>query len=397
MTAQAVILNKFAAAVASDSNVTIVGPDGQRRPFSSAERIVHLPAPHTLAVLHNGSAQLLGVPYAVLLEAWCRTLPDDRLDQVSQYADHLAEWLADQHDLFTDDVQEEYFGWLLRDYFLAVRNDLLTVCRERDIDADQGDEPAAAEAVADAFAARLDLLRQRDDLPGWEEFDRDGFVTARAGEIEDATNWVFDDTPRTPEGDAQLVEMAAELLRVYEPWSRDAKLVFIGFGERELFAAQQGVTFQGILDDRLRARSDDYVGVGIDHGATITAFGPTETTNTFLRAFHLDFLQAAHDRLDESLADLRSLVPASVDGDIDKLAAKQHQSLDEDFEQLSWNRFVQPMFDAVAGLPAAELARMAESLVGLQIIRQLTEPVITRSGGARWVRHQAIGSGPALV
>jgi hypothetical protein len=409
MTAQVVILNKLAAAVASDSNVTVSGPDGQLRAYSSAERIFSLPAPHTLAVLHNGSAQLLGVPYMVLIEEWAGTLPDHRLDEVTDYGDHFSAWLTEQGGLFTADVQDEYFGWMVRDYFLAVRNDLVTVCQERDIDAGQWQEPSAVEAVDDAFSARLDQLRQRDDLPGWEHFDRNGFVAARRSEIEDATNWVFDDTPRTAAGDAQLVEMAAELLRVYEPWPRDGKLVFVGFGESELFAAQQAVTFQGLLDDRLRAKSDGYLAVGIDHGATITPFGPTETTNTFLRAFHLDFLGVAHDRLDESVADLRPLLRAGADGDLDKWAQKQHQSLNEEFERLSWNRFVQPLFDAVAGLPPAELARMTEALVGLQIVRELTQAeadtvggpidvaVITRSGGLRWVRHQLLGSGPAAI
>jgi hypothetical protein len=53
--------------------------------------------------------------------------------------------------------------------------------------------------------------------------------------VDKAREWVFDDTPRTPAGDAMLTEVAAELLRVLEPWDTDAQLVFAGFGEEEMW------------------------------------------------------------------------------------------------------------------------------------------------------------------
>ncbi len=63
------------------------------------------------------------------------------------------------------------------------------------------------------------------------------------------------------------------------------------------------------------------------------------------------------------------------------LESQAHKSLDDDFEQLSWENFVRPMIGTVASLPAANLAGVAEALVGLQVLRQMTQAEMETVGG----------------
>jgi hypothetical protein len=228
--------------------------------------------------------------------------------------------------------------------------------------------------------------------------------------VEKAREWVFDDTPRTAAGDAMLTEVAAEVLRVQEPWNTDAQLVFAGFGEDEMFPAQQSITFQGIVDNRLRTVADDYVTVGND-GPIISPFAQTEAVDTFLRAFHRSYRSVAHESLDSALNTLRSRTnPGEAsDAGFDEVTATGHRSLDENWDRVCQDEFVGPMIDTIGGLPPAEIARMAEALVGLQVLRQLTQAetetvggpidvaLITREQGFRWLRHKTLGSANTIA
>jgi hypothetical protein len=194
-----------------------------------------------------------------------------------------------------------------------------------------------------------------------------------------------------------LTEVAAELLRALEPWNTDAQLVFAGFGEDEMFPAQQSITFQSILDNRLRTVADDYVTVGSD-GPFISPFAQTEAVDTFLRAYHRSYLGVAHQSLDSAL-----------NADLDEVVASGHRSLNENWERVCQEEFVGPMIDTIGGLPPAEIARMAEALVGLQVLRQLTQAetetvggpidvaLITREQGFRWLRHKTLGSANTIA
>jgi hypothetical protein len=81
MTSQIVVMNKLAAAVTSDSSVTMSGGSKVLRSYPTAEKIFLLVLPHRLAVLHSGDTELLRVPYAVLLVEWQQSLrePSNRV------------------------------------------------------------------------------------------------------------------------------------------------------------------------------------------------------------------------------------------------------------------------------------------------------------------------------
>jgi hypothetical protein len=124
---------------------------------------------------------------------------------------------------------------------------------------------------------------------------------------------------------------------------------------------------------------------------------------SFLSAYNSAFLTSAHGRLESTFTKAKDLIGAgaALNSQLDSLAGEAHEGLDVDFKDLSWNEFVQPMLNTVAALPPAEVARMAESLVGLQVLRQLTQAdaetvggpidvaIVTRHEGVRWVRHKS--------
>jgi hypothetical protein len=281
---------------------------------------------------------------------------------------------------------------------------LLQACEDKGLEESDWKSPAAAEVVERVIRDRLDYLRDLPRHPGFSDVDVGQYLSDNADTLDQVREWVFDDTPRTEAGDANLTKIARELISADEPFSRDATLVFVGFGDKEIFPASQEVTFRGILAGKVRSSSAECRSISSEDAASISPYAQTEAVNTFLRGYNPSFLEAAHKRIDLLVESLGPRDPATTPppDDSDPVSTV-HAALNDDFETLSWTTFIEPLVETVAGLPAAELARIAESLVGLQVLRQLTQaetetvggPVdvalITRDHGVSWVRHKSIG------
>jgi hypothetical protein len=276
----------------------------------------------------------------------------------------------------------------------------LRECKDAELDKDEWDTAAAADVVERVTRKRLELLRGLPRHSGLADVDGEAYISEHTHILDDALEWVFDDTPRTHLGDQNLKEMAAEIIVADEPYDRDAHLVFAGFGEKEIFPASQHVAYRGVLAGKVRTSTDEYQAISSDSGASISPYAQSEAVNTFLRGYNDSFLTTAHKRIDALLDGLSKQSTTQAEDDAVRAV---HADLNEDFETLSWATFIEPLVDTVSGLPAAELARIAESLVGLQVLRQLTQaetetvggPVdvalITRERGVSWVRHKSIG------
>ena len=394
MTAQVAIMNERCVAAASDSTMTL-GSGERRRTVQSADKMFDLGELHRIAVLVSGSALFMQVPYDVLIGEWKGTLRAP-LPTLNEYASSFCAWLLEQRALFDEARQRDHFNGMAREYFLGVRNGILQRLASQHLDAEPWDDINVAAAVDAEVEAWLAELNHRDNCPpNYSERDR-AFLEACSDELQSSFNWAFDDTPRTVRSDHRLLnEVPGLLLTKAEPWNFEGTIAFVGYGEREIFPGHQVVVLSGIVANRLLARWWEPTRVSPSDRSILTPFAQSEAIHTFLRAFNADFLTAAHRRLD---AVLESVVDSPEE--LEPVAEAAHSGLEEDFGNLSWDRFVRPMLATVESLHRMDIARMAESLVGLQALRAASSEeqptvggpidvlVISRDHGVEWVRRK---------
>jgi len=390
MTAQVVVMNKAAVALASDSSVSLTAGTQLRRSYLTAEKVFPLAPPHRLAVMHNGDTELLGAPYAVLLLEWLHGL-DKPLAEVSDYARSFVEWVEAQAGMFDTESEDRHLRWMLDDYYRAIRSEVVRLVEERGASRD-----GSASILEEVAKGRADHLARLDQCPNLAGVDGAGYVEQRRTTVTEVVEDVFAGIERSEAADAQLRRVAADLIGAQEPFSTDADLVFVGFGDDQLFPASQVLTVRGVTDGKLKTEPGPQLTVTTTDGCYISPYAQTEAMHTFLSGYHRDFLDAAHERLAKVLGS----VEGERDGDDDP-----HAALDDDFERLSWEEFIEPLVATVSGLPRVELARTAEALVGLQVLRKLTRaeadtvggPVdvatITRADGFVWCRHKSMANG----
>lgn len=95
-------------------------------------------------------------------------------------------------------------------------------------------------------------------------------------------------------------------------------------------------------------------------------------------------------------------IQLEIENELAEIKDQAIEELEKSFEDNSYNRFVKPFTGTLAGLPSTSLAKMAESLIELQILRQSSQAiqdtvggpvdvaVITLENGFTWFRHKTI-------
>ena len=403
MTSQIAIFNLECVAVASDSVMTLEsGRD--RRTLASSEKIFDLGANHRVIAMTFGEARFMKVPWSVLVAEWARTTPNP-LSTVPDYARSFVRWLPTRRDLFTPDSQNAFFAWQVRDYYLAIRQDIINALQTAGLTETDWSDLDVQGTVDDAVDDAIIRLSRQDDLQGVNADHDAQYLRSAESRIQEQFNYVFDDVPRTVASDARLLtEVPALILAKDEPWGTDGTLAFIGYGADDVFPTHQVVTFHGMVNDAVRAVWWDSRSVDTDNPSRIMPFAQTEAIDTFLRAYNRDFLSEAHRTVDSVWDEHMSNLDTPSEAIIEVREA-MHTRLDDDFGQLSWERFVSPMLSTIDALSRSDMARMAESLVGVQALRAASMAqmptvggpidvvVISRSNGVEWVRRKELALG----
>lgn len=402
MTAQVAVFNMQCVAVASDSMITVTNGTTQRM-LPSSDKVFDLGDGHRVVALSSGSTRCMDIPIGVLVSEWAATLASP-LDQLADYPEAFVRWLATRTDLIITSTQDTHFAWQLRDYYRMVRTDVLEAIHEAGLSQAPWDDVSVQAIVNRVVDTDIEAIRSRADLPDLDASEDENYLTAQQEAVEYSLLDSTEDMPITVEARSRLLdELPALILSKAEPWSHDATLAFVGYGAAETFPGQVTVILHGIVADQVRYHELDRGSISPHNQAFVAPFGQDEAIDTFVRAFNPEFLSLAHNRLDEllTLVDLSQGIIDSEESPED-IARRMHDGLNEDFNQLARQRFVLPMLDTVESLPPADVARMAESLVGVQALRSLSQhrqpsvggPIdvvlITRPGGVQWIRRKEV-------
>ena len=264
VTAQVVVANTRAVAIASDSSVTVTNGGGSRRTFANAEKVFPLPAPHRLAVLHSGNVRFLGVPVDVLLGEWMRDLGDEPLPTLEQYATHFRLWLEASDALLTPELQRRHYEGVLSTYFADLREELIRDVKRASDEADTDEPVDAHDIIESSLRADREYLQSRyafDDLT--HEWAQET-VTSMADMIMETIGWAMEDMPRSQLLDHHLTEIATLLAYRGNPFGSFGTTVFTGFGAENMFPVTQFVELEGMLGGRLRAATGEPTAISVD-------------------------------------------------------------------------------------------------------------------------------------
>lgn len=414
MTTEVAIMNKHAIALAADSALTLSSKQGSNKIFNTVNKTFTLSKYYPVGIMTFGSAELLGLPWEILIKSCRDCLRDKSFKNLEEYSDYFIEYLKQQISTIPSSLQKDYFlrniYFYLKEVFEAafekVQEDVGATGKQLDKDVGK--------------TALLSILQNRIEEWGHESSPKELFsddifnqtlVNAR-NEFPEILKKIFGDIGT----DEEVIHAIKKTLFLVMSRARRTSnllqhsgIVIAGYGVEDLFPRLEVVDFYGIIADNLIYEKIKLYKIGFDNEAVIVPFAQSDMISTFVEGVDPFLNRKLREILYNKISDLRNFLLAELE-DV-KLPEACERKLSEhmlsctrnfnnDFEQCKREYFIDPMINIVANLPIPELAQMAETLVSLTSFKRkmsvseetvggpIDVAVISKGDGFIWIKRK---------
>lgn len=401
MTAEIVVMNKMAVALAADSAVTI----GGSKVYHSANKVFSASKHAPIGVMVYGAAEFIGIPWETIVKQFRSSIGSKRFGTLKEYGDAFVDYILKY--LPADKWQEELTAKALA--LEAFKEIVTEIFRRASEYVESGKEirPADTEKfVADVIGERytrwseIPYLNEKDKKI--DDLIRKTFSKALNASISEA----FDKLPVSLKEKEQLEQIA--VWSVGKSRGKLSGVVFAGFGEDQIFPSIQEYELHGRFAGWLKHKIGRDSQISGEQNSYIGYFAQGEMVAAFMEGIDPNLKQLIRGYLQRVMRDLprRLIEQLGVnvgDAEIKKLDSAGEKALEEITNQLSKvtrEQYVNPVLEAVGSLPKDELAAMAEALVNLTSFKRRvtleTETVggpidvlvISKGDGLVWIKRK---------
>ncbi len=397
MTAIVAVLNKHAVAIAADSAVTM---GNTHKVVNSANKIFTLSKFHPVAVMTYSSAAFMGTPWDIIIKEYRKQLHDTSFQTVKEYLDDFVAYLHNRNFFCDERTQKFYMRSILDSFFVLCRNEIE---RESGI--------AIKNQSKDDIEKKLaDCLRKNKSAERCQDFESYSYDDFKGYAYDEVKNYV---------GNFGIVDFNVELLCESFFYYMTAKfskpfytgLVFVGYGEAEIYPALYSIDIVLGMDGRLKY-SEGENSVITEHGpdAVIVPFAQIDVTQTIIRGINPSFQDIIYNVIDKSIKSYSDAITNLLDRDPATSAVSTAvKGLDKDSiiknitTQISREMFScysKPLIDTVVLLDKEDMANMAESFISLTSLVRRMQPgeetvggpvdvaVISKGDGFVWINRK---------
>jgi hypothetical protein len=401
MTAEICMMNRLAVVLAADSATTVSRwVDGKReeRYFKGANKVFQLSDRHPVGLMIFDSADILNVPWEVIVKGFRDNLGKKSFNTVEEYATELFQFLNDNPRFFPEDVQNDQlckaargtaFMWLAE----AVHN-VEPDKKQASVDALFAQKRAAIDKVDVSPCLGEDLLAKAAG-------DLQDMVAAHISEFARLTS-----TPHPADLSVAAETVLIEVMKRPEHYLSTTGLVVAGYGDHEIFPAMVEYVSSGIVAGRHIYRQHSSMRLNHEQPAWLSAFAQTEMVDTFSSGLSMDMYASLMVAINENLTGFAEEVATSSGGnfaaidDLDSVMQATSQKIIDEVLDKAMKEHSLPLRSVLGVLPVDEMAELAETLITLQSLKEkVTKPsatvggpvdvaIITKHEGLVWVKRK---------
>ena len=402
MTAIVGVLNKRAVAIAADSAMT-VKKDGQTKIYNSARKIFKISDSIPVGIMLSGNMDFMDAPWDVIMGQYRKYRDGRPLPHLKDYTDDFRTFLKTAEFLNNKETYRLYILSEMGNFYYRIKAEAdkyMESYKNGIIVYDY--QCATRDALADA------VIQYKDDGVSEEMkgLSLQSFLKSTKDEFGLLKELMMEES--VPTGNFKDWKKAFYEYMVSNCFVDESELVFVGYGENEIFPAIQSVTVTGVVGGRLRSREGVYGEITNTNDAMVFPFAQDDVMITLLKGIspslfaHMSTLQEdsvekARERIIDSLKE-EGLSPEIVE----KVKAISFEDIGTGFCDKSLS-FIQENY--IDGLNAAvdcfsirEMADMAENLISVTGLQRhytsleesvggpVNVAVITKEDGFRWVK-----------
>ena len=418
MTAQVVVMNKEAIALASDSAVTIAQGNGEgsssQKVFTSANKLFALSKYEPVGIMVHGDAEFMDVPLETLIKVYRDKLGKTAFETLSEYAADFIEFLDNGNPVFPDFIQDRFAEAAFHSYFSYVKDSIAERVEAVISEHDGITREAIRRIVTRVIKEQYDMWRTTANIPSIPgTFNKE--VLDRCSEVIDrVTEEVFERLPLSKQDLARLKTTAASLFSRYPEEieiARKCGVVIAGFGTQEAFPSLESFDLEGIVNSRLKYRAYHSSRIAFDMIGSVIPFAQGEMVNAFMEGIAPDCKTLENSFLAETFQEYADTVTGILDRYDDNERGRLRErivsigqrvldNLTQKLEEYREEHHTAPVTTVVAVLPKDELAAMAESFVYLTSLKRrytmeaetvggaIDVAVISKGDGFVWIKRK---------
>jgi hypothetical protein len=412
MTAEVVVMNRQALALAADSAITVRTGQGSAKAWPTASKIFAMSRPHSVAFMIYGSTSLHRLPWDTIIKDFATSLRSRPYKNLTDYTTSFLRFLRARKELYPSDEQDVFVYAKLVVEYLDLRLEIEGAIHEA-LEGSSKDKLTPAEqrdVISDVLGRWGKRLRDRPRLVRLPTGFRQQFSRTYGKYIRQAKAEVFQQMPLTQGQSRQLTTIGHLMFERDWLWESHSGIVVAGYGADDLFPSYEEVTLEGFAVDFLIMHRRSIMKVRRDMGASVRAFAQSADVSAFMEGVIPGYQEVIERKLHEKVVDLPlELLERLNLAQKDKTKARRdllkftHDVFRQtllDLNAYRRDRFVDPVLAVVAALPIEDLAIMAETLVNLTSFRQKVSmsvetvggpvdvAVISRGDGFIWIKRK---------
>lgn len=402
--------------MAADSALTVSRGD-RRKIYNDETKIFRLSDINPVGMMLFSSVEFMNTPWNVIAELYRTKKGGDKFNSLRDYVNNFLGFIANEPLLGIDDeAQHNYLLYEMGDYLSRVQKNAMT------------EEDARQEVVRLGLELNEHNVRNmmNDSIMNviqmiTDEAHENGVCPLLEG-------YSFQQFRKYAKNDFDiLMEHCKEedILGVRNDWEHaifeyiksslfynGTGLVFVGFGENELYPSLIPVYISGVVDGKLRyAFSENETAIITkENRAAIQPFAQADVMITMMKGIAPDLYSKAYDMNQKTIEDTKQkIIEAMREEGVDESVIENvlnvnlsevEESFGDTMLQYVQDEYIDGIIDAVDSFNINDMANMAESLISITSLqRHMTSSeesvggpvdvaVITRAEGFKWIRHK---------
>lgn len=418
MTAEIVVMNSEAIALAADSAVTLQqGP--QQKVSTTANKLYELSRKHPVGIMVYGNARFMNLPWDTIIKTYrSEVLPENGYDSLAEYATNFLNYLSYKNMQFPEVADINYIKTFVQMLLFQIREEIESDIRQAIDEGQDLDENMIIGIVEAVINKRYEFYRREDPVFPY----RIGSAVLRKyrrgidREIADVLSGLY------------LSNTAKQKLRrtLSHAFSKafvqdvGSGVVVAGFGQKEFLPMVESYLIEGIIlhesngvtNEILKQKRDaEGSADGFEVRSAVIPFAQREMVERFMDGVDPLYRDAEEEFLSGLCEDYSSKVvqdlskynddeKMTIKRDLEAYSRRLIREFSSNMEKFITAYFVDPTVQAVGQLAKSELALMAESLVHLTSLKRkvsqepetVAEPidvaVITKGDGFVWIKRK---------
>ena len=376
MTAEIVIMNKSAIAMAADSAATLTN----NKVYNGVNKLFQLSTKPPIGIMIYGNADCNGIPMEILIKEFRKNLQDKGLEEISEFGKNLMDFLKIKCENYCD--TSSYYLSIMSDIFINFHKFYIKYLQENEdencIFLDYLDEKYSEDKFH--FNVNIDEV----ELEGSDEIITKIF---KRGVLSDFFN----------QEDKERAYKILKKLLIFNILLNYTGIVIAGFDCEKLYPSYVSYHVLGLLTGKFIYKINEEVGISNQNPAHISPFAQSDVVETYLKGINsenqktiLKYIQNFLNDFPEEMINIFEEGEILDNKNLDKLRknieeikqpiTERENKFKDFFNELKEDNY-SPILGSIAHVPKEDLSNMCESLIHLTSLRRKISYDVESVGG----------------